>query len=39
MDSNTGITEIKGVGEKTAKLFRKVGIQTVGDLLHSYPRD
>ncbi len=39
MDSNTGIMEIKGIGEKTAKLFRKLGIQTVGDLLHDYPRD
>lgn len=39
MDSDTKVTEIKGVGEKTAKLFRKLGIGTVGDLLHTYPRD
>ncbi len=39
MDKNTNITEIKGVGEKTAKLFRKLDIHTVGELLHSYPRD
>ena len=29
---------IKGVGEKRAKLYNKIGINTVGDLLHYYPR-
>lgn len=39
MDRNTPIIEVKGVGEKTQKLFAKIGIQTVGDLLAAYPRD
>ena len=34
----TSIKEIKGVGEKTQKLFEKVGIYTVGDLIRYYPR-
>ena len=29
---------LKGVGEKTAGLFLKVGVKTVDDLLHYYPR-
>ena len=33
------VTEIKGIGEKTAKLMEKVNIRTVGDLILSYPRD
>ena len=32
------ITSLKGIGEKTAKLFSKLGIETVEDLLHDYPR-
>ncbi|MBS6646026.1 MAG: DEAD/DEAH box helicase, partial [Clostridiaceae bacterium] len=32
------ITAVKGVGEKTAKLFDKLGISTIDDLLHNYPR-
>lgn len=32
------ITAVKGVGEKTAKLFDKLGISTIDDLLHYYPR-
>ncbi len=32
------ITSIKGIGEKTARLFQKLGVQTVEDLLHYYPR-
>ncbi|MDO5349175.1 MAG: ATP-dependent DNA helicase RecG [Lachnospiraceae bacterium] len=33
------IEELKGIGEKTGKLFRKLGIETVSDLLQYYPRD
>ena len=33
------ITALKGVGEKTAKLFEKLHITTTGDLLRYYPRD
>lgn len=32
------IKELKGVGEKRAKLFHKLGVSTVGALLHFYPR-
>lgn len=32
------ITTIKGIGEKTAKLFLKLGVETTEDLLHYYPR-
>ena len=28
------ITSLKGIGEKTGALFQKLGIETVGDLLH-----
>ncbi len=33
------ITSLKGVGEKTAKLFEKLNITTTDDLLTYYPRD
>lgn len=36
---NTEITYLKGVGEKRAALYNKIGIKTIGDLLHYYPRD
>ena len=32
------IETLKGVGEKRAALFRKIGAPTVGDLLRLYPR-
>ena len=32
------ITAVKGIGEKTAKLFQKIGVETVEELLHYYPR-
>ena len=38
MEKDTLITEIKGVGEKTAALFHKLGIHTVGDVLLYYPK-
>lgn len=38
MDANAGIITVKGIGEKTEKLFRKLGIVTVQDLLEHYPR-
>ncbi len=32
------ITTLKGVGDKRALLYRKLGVPTVGDLLRLYPR-
>lgn len=32
------ITSLKGIGEKTDSLFKKLGVETVEDLLHYYPR-
>lgn len=39
MNINDNVTYLKGVGEKRAKLFNKLGITTVGELLTHYPRD
>ena len=33
------LTTLKGIGEKTEKLFAKVGIYNLQQLLHYYPRD
>ena len=38
MDHLTPVSELKGVGPKTAALFLKAGIRTAGDLLSYYPR-
>lgn len=35
---NSDIKYIKGVGEKRAELFNKLGIYDVGQLIHFYPR-
>lgn len=32
------VTSLKGIGEKTAGLFARLGVCTVEDLLHDYPR-
>ena len=39
MDRGTSILELKGIGEKSQKLFAKLDIRTVGDLLAHSPRD
>ena len=39
MRQDSSITEIKGIGEKTKKLFEKMGVYTVGDILLHFPRD
>lgn len=36
---NIPLTSLKGIGEKTAKLFAKLNIHNVYDLLHHFPRD
>jgi ATP-dependent DNA helicase RecG len=38
LESGDRIKVIKGIGEKTEKLFEKLGIVTVQDLLEHYPR-
>ncbi|MDE7478040.1 MAG: ATP-dependent DNA helicase RecG, partial [Lachnospiraceae bacterium] len=39
MQLNDPITSLKGVGEKTAALYHKLGIFTIDDLIKHYPRD
>ena len=38
MNENSKINTLKGIGEKTEKIFQKAGIYTVGDLIRYYPR-
>ncbi len=38
MDDRTSLIELRGIGEKTQKLFQKLDIDTVGDLVRHYPR-
>ncbi len=39
MNELSEIRQIKGIGEKTAKLFNKLSVYTVEDLINYYPRD
>ena len=36
---NGSLRELKGVGEKTEKLFEKIGVRSMEDLLRYYPRN
>lgn len=38
MDLSTSIESVKGVGDKTAKLYAKLGITSAGDLIRHVPR-
>ncbi len=38
MNEYSKLRDLKGIGEKTDKLFQKLNIHTVGDLIHYYPR-
>ena len=38
MNDKTPLRELKGVGDKTEKLFQRIGITTTEELLHYYPR-
>lgn len=38
MNMDSPMTSIKGIGEKTATLFHRIGVDTVGELLSYYPR-
>lgn len=39
MNLNDNITSIKGIGEKTAASFSRLGVHTVYDLIHTFPRN
>ena len=39
MHWNSELTNVKGIGEKTVKLFQKLGLYTVRDLLYYFPKD
>lgn len=39
MNFKTEITKLKGIGNKNALLFKKLNIQTLGDLVHHFPKD
>lgn len=39
MEWDSDVIQVKGVGEKTVKLFHKLDIYTVKDLLYYFPRD
>lgn len=39
MGYSDSITSLKGIGDKTAKLFHKLSVDTIGDLLYHFPRD
>lgn len=38
MNETSKISILKGIGEKTEKIFQKAGIYTVGDLIRYFPR-
>lgn len=38
MNEQSKVSELKGIGDKTEKLFQKLNIFTIGDLIHYYPR-
>lgn len=39
MELNSNIKTIKGIGDKTASLFGRLGVETVDELVHSFPRN
>lgn len=38
MNNRQPVSTLKGIGEKTAGLFEKIGVRTLDDLLHYYPK-
>ena len=38
MSGHQPVSALKGIGEKTGKLFEKLGVITIDDLLSYYPR-
>lgn len=39
MNSESPITELKGIGSQTAKRMSRIGVYTIGDILLHYPKD
>ncbi|MBS4786410.1 MAG: ATP-dependent DNA helicase RecG [Clostridiales bacterium] len=39
VEPDTGIQYLKGIGERRAQLFHRLGIDTVGELMAHYPRE
>ena len=39
MDMNSSVISLKGVGEKKEQALRRLGINTIEDLVHFYPRE
>ena len=39
MNWSSELTNVKGIGEKTVKLFHKLGLYTVRDLLYYFPKE
>lgn len=38
MNEKSKVRELKGIGEKTEKIFQKLGVETIGDLIRYFPR-
>ena len=38
MDGKTNVIELKGIGEKTAAAFARLGVRDVDSLISMYPR-
>ena len=38
IQSDSSLLQVKGIGEKSYKLYQKLGLYTVGDLLRYYPK-
>ncbi len=39
MNFSDDIKTIKGIGDKTAAAFQRIGVETVDDLVHTFPRN
>lgn len=38
LNKDANLSLLKGIGEKTEKLFKRLGVETIGELLEYYPR-
>ena len=39
LSEDSSLLQIKGIGEKSVKLYQRIGIDNVGDLLRHFPKD